>query len=179
MNHLHRSVLVQSRHLLYPILVLLQHLLIVNTTQPKIYLSVVLLYFHTNSIQLLMYFLFSRNIAQKNFLPHSIAFSPLESQHKSSTVFIMLVLPHWLDFFLEKVEVWANRKWSRSFEVLIVSPEVLSSGNISNRMQTVFEIALSFNESLVPKLERPNKFKTLSLFLHKYLINNLWSKMYI
>ena len=66
----------------------------------------------------------------------------------------MFILPNRLDTVLEKVNVGAFFELAGSFEVLIESPEVFNSIDLSNGEKTVLEITFSLNEVLVPELER-------------------------
>lgn len=155
MNNFHWCVSVEPCHFSYPVLVKLQHFFIINIAQPKVNFSVVFFYFYAHSVQLLVDLLLCANEAQKNVLPHSIALRPLEPQNKGASVFIVIVFPDWLDILLEEVQVRTNREVFGSFEVLIVVPKLLNSGDIGERVQAVLEPVLAFDKTLVPELEGP------------------------
>ena len=158
MNNFHWCVSVEPCHFSDPVLVKLQHILIINVAQPKVNFSVVFFYFYTHSVQLLVDLLLCANKAQKNVLPHSIALCPLEPQNKGASVFIVIVFPNWFDILLEEVQVRTYREFMGPFEVLIVVPKLLNSGDIGERVQTVLEPVLAFDKTLVPELEGPCKW---------------------
>ena len=158
MNNFHGWVSVEPCHLSDPLLVKLQHILIINVAQPKVNFSVVFFYFYAHSVQLLIDLLLCSYEAQKNVLPHPIALRPLESQNKGASVFIVIVFPDRLDILLEEVQVWTHRECWGSFEVLIVVPKLLNGGDIGKRVQAVLEPVLAFDKTLVPELEGPCKW---------------------
>ena len=166
MNNFQRGVILEPSYLDDPILIEFQYILIINSAQPKVHLGIVLLHFYSQTVELCIYVFFCWDEPQQNVLPHPIALSPLEPQDKGSPVLVLLVLPYWLHLLLEEVNVWAYCHLWRSFEVLIVGPELLDRCNVGYWVQTVLEPILSLHEALIPEAKRPVKLLWFLLFLH-------------
>ena len=125
MDDFERCVAVQVSHFDDPVLIKLQHLFVIDCTDPEVHFCVVFLYFDPHAIQMNVYFLLSTNETQQNIFPYSIAFVASKSQNECSSFLIVLILPDRFDLLLEEINVGADCEFRWSFEVLIVGPEVL------------------------------------------------------
>lgn len=96
---------------------------------------------------------FARNKTQQNVLPQTIGLAPLETQHKGSSLLVVRVLPDRLHVLLEQVQVRPDLHVGRSFEVLVVGPEVFNSGDVCDWPQAVLVVIFSLDELLIPELQ--------------------------
>ena len=153
MNNFKRGIVLKSSHLNNPIPIILQHLLIVHPTHPKIHLGEILLHLDPHSIQIFIHILLGTDHSQQNIFPKTIALHPLEPQNKGSSIFVARVLPDRFDVLSEEIEVGADGQTRWSLEVLVVLPELFDWCDVGYWMQTVLEV-LALHELLVPESQR-------------------------
>lgn len=165
MDHFQRGIIVQCCHFDDPTTVKLQHLLVVHFIQPKINFCEIFLDLYPNSIQMLQNLKFRWDKTKENVLPESIDLSLFKSQHKGSSIFIVVILPNRFDFLLKEVNIGSYLHVRWSFEVLVESPELFNRSNVSYRMETIFK-TVALWKLLIPKLQRMKQRESLVGLLH-------------